>query len=276
VFHHDPFSAHAGAVDTLAGYGIAPPPEWSALRARFSAYGTIDKPMAARLAAAILEPKSSADIAELRALALAEESATNLDEGAVTAAVRDAVHDLLLALYKPVALKNYKAVAAQFDDAAKAFVKAANVIDPEATSDAIVYRDDKTRQAWLAAAVAAKELDELVPVLAAAAELAGAPAGTSLRQSAADGLVLALTTHAGMLHRRRIWEAWAAVGTCGRWSALHRLGATIRAHRDPTSLTEYRAPRPYSVTWLNGGERRVVDPEDNPKAPLVEHDWSAV
>lgn len=274
MFHHDPFGAHTQCADALANFGIAPPAAWTALRDRFAAFLATDKPMTARLVAAVVDPNSSADIPALRAAALAEEVANNMTEGAVNAVVRAAVHERLRALYEPAAAKNYKTVASQFDDAAKSFTKAANTVDPETGSDAIVHTDDRTRQSWFAAAVAAQQLDELVPVLAAAAELAGAPAGTSHRGPDADPLVLALTTDPDKLHRRRVWEAWAAAGTCGRWSALHRLGATIRTHRDPSRLTPYRPPQPIHVLMLNGGRREIVDPEDNPNTELAEHDWS--
>src|SRR5262249_1620734 len=47
--------------------------------------------------------------------------------------------------------------------------------------------------------------------------------------------------HKHNLHRRRLWEAWKAVGErCGRWSALAGLGARIRA----ADLEGYRTPKP--------------------------------
>jgi len=55
------------------------------------------------------------------------------------------------------------------------FTAAAVRCDPELDGAAIVGAADETRRAWLDAAVVAVELDKLVPVLAAAANLPACP-----------------------------------------------------------------------------------------------------
>jgi hypothetical protein len=93
--------------------------------------------------------------------------------------VRKAVLARLIELYAKVAAVNYGKVAAQFDTVAARFTAAAGCCDPELDGAAIVGAADETRRAWLDAAVVAVELDRLVAVLSAAAQLAGVPATAS-------------------------------------------------------------------------------------------------
>jgi len=118
-------------------------------------------------------------------------------------------------------------------------------------------------------------------VLTAAAVLAGICDDS-------DESVIALVVDAAEADRRDVWAAWhiesteaAAARTaranlpftdsplptrsrCGRWSALLRLGVTLRAHPADEEFTTYRKPRPMGVMVTNGpaGPVRVpVDPE---------------
>jgi hypothetical protein len=79
----------------------------------------------------------------------------------------------LIELYSEVADTNYGKVAAVFDATANDFTAATKRCDPETDGDAIVGRPDSVRTAWLDAAKHAAELDRMVPVLRAAAELCG-------------------------------------------------------------------------------------------------------
>ena len=101
--------------------------------------------------------------------------------------------------------------------------------------------------------------------LQAAAALAGTP------DTEKGEVMIALTIDAAGLHRRRVWEAWRHVaGRTGRWGALLRIGATIRAH-DLDGFTPYRPPRPMEVKQVPHGIgiRQVPqDPEDD-EVPAV-------
>ncbi|KAA1243113.1 hypothetical protein F0Q45_25855 [Mycobacterium simiae] len=285
----DPFYSHIAAVDVVAAHGIAPPREWSALRARFEAFLSTQHPCTARLAAEIVRP-SGADVDVLRAAALAEHYPEH--EHNVTAVVRSAVHSELLRLVAPTAARAYRAVAKEFDAVAAKFIAAAKVADPDLGSEEIVYCPESQRQAWLSAAVLAVELDGLTPVLYAAATLTGAPAEVASPLTDADTWRLPLVTNPGALHRRRVWEAWQATGRCGRWAALHKLSAEIRAHAKPEALQPYAQPEPFIVKYEpgpKGGHQKVVyDPHDSDQPGvlhrvgrrLVRHDsqreeWSA-
>jgi hypothetical protein len=118
--------------------------------------------------------------------------------------------------------------------------------------------------------VFATTLDRLVPVLSAAAQLCGMPESVGRDGGGRDAILLPLVCDPGALHRRRVWEAFAAKGRCGRWSALVELGARIRAAELDT-FSVYRAPRPkqYRVvpgsTTTYGATMHWFDPEDAPE-----------
>src|SRR5262249_19780179 len=95
--------------------------------------------------------------------------------------------------------------------------------DPESDSDSIVGQHDSVRTGWLDAAKHAARLDWVVPVLCAAIEICGISA---VDDNASQPLLIDTSN----LHRRRVWEAWKAVGVrCARWSGLAGLAARIRA-----------------------------------------------
>lgn len=258
--HRDPYLAHISAVDTLVAAGIAAPPEWTALRGRWDDFVTTDSPVAQRLTSAILNG-TEAELPVLRALALAEEAAGPTHVAAINNRARVSVTRRLRELYSPVAQQNYQAIAARFDRQAAEFTTAASVIDPEAPADTVVTADAKIRKAWTDSLLAAQQLTQLIPVLQAAAELAGHPAATAES-------VLPLVCDPGQAHRRRVWEAWESNGRCGRWSALNAVGVSIRAAQ-LADLAPYRKPRPMEEQWVQvdrGQHRRIiVDPEDSPQ-----------
>jgi hypothetical protein len=170
-----------------------------------------------------------------------------------------------------VAAANYAKVAAEFDRVAGEFTTAAVAGNPEADASALVGEADPARKGWLDAAVYAAELDRLVPVLQAAAELCGI-------DTRDDTWLLPLVIDTTGMHRRRVWEAWQVEGgRCGRWAALAGLGAQIRAaeldgfepYRTPKPLIRKQFPKPgpgnrgiYDVV--------IVDPEDPDYTPPVE------
>ena len=153
-----------------------------------------------------------------------------MTEAAVTSAVAAAVHGRLVELYQPVAARNYRSVAKEFNEAADRFTAAARTIDPESDSDAVLRAAGGARQVWFTSGETAEQLDKLSPVIYAAAELVpGAPSGIAKLVEESDGLRLALLCDPRKTHVRRVWEAFkTSGGRCGRWSRAASLG-----HRDP-------------------------------------------
>ncbi len=103
------------------------------------------------------------------------------------------------------------------------FTEQARLTNLEASAAEAHTLPEDQRQAWLAGEQAAHRLDKLLPVLTAAAQLAGLAINDD---SALIGLCCQIPPEA---HRRRCWEAWLASGRCGRWSKLISLGVTIKA-----------------------------------------------
>ncbi len=239
-----------------------------ALRDRFARFTAITNPCRERLAAEIVAP-TGADIATLRAAALAEEAADSGDEASVTSVVSSAVLAELVSLYQPVGQRNYKTIADRFDQAARSFTAAVSIYDPAVDSSAVIRLSERERSAWLGAEVCANELDELLQPLAAAAFLAGAPGAICVLNEDAAALQLPLTVDVDKLHVRKAWAAWADTTTrCGRWAAIHPLGAKIRANGSPDRLQPYAQPQPLTVNWeispRGNYEKKTTDPHDSP------------
>jgi len=240
----------------LVDAGIAMPAEITALRQRLTDFASISgHPCRDRLVAALAA--GDTDITELRAAALAE---TENSTHQLVTAVAAEIHQLVTAAYARVAEANYDALAQRFDTEAAAFSKSSTAVDPETPANQMVAAPAKERQAWLDAELRASTMTNLLPALAAAARLAGV--------DVRDRDALALTVNPGTLHRRRVWEAWNSHGErCGRWSALHTLGATLRAcplhdyepYAEPLPLEtrQERVKAPYV-----GIRQVVVDPHD--------------
>jgi hypothetical protein len=110
--------------------------------------------------------------------------------------------------------------------------------------------------------VHARKLTEMLPVLKAAAVLAG------LRLAETEPEVeIPLVADVRGLHKRRVYESWHTSGRrCGDWSALHRQGAKLRAHPNPEGMQAYLPPRPYETMWRDStkghAEKVMRDPED--------------
>lgn len=228
-------------VATVESAGVVLPPEWAELKARFDNLAALrdECPMLARLTDAVLPGDTSADIPQLRALALAEASRIGTEQ--VTNHVRRHVFEKLRALYGPAAPKNYRAIAQRFDKAAKEFSDAAALADPEADPATMIDQPDKVRKAWLSAELLASELTRLVAPLSAAAALCG------VKGVNREPVQLALVCDPGRAHRRRAWEAFLCrTGRCGKWAALRRLNIPIRAYpaEGLGNFEAYREPRP--------------------------------
>ncbi|MGA7054528.1 MAG: hypothetical protein WBZ37_25325, partial [Mycobacterium sp.] len=197
-------------------------------------------PLRERLTNAIINDTDD-DIAELKALVCAEVLAAPGNQGsaAVTAGV---VHELKR-LYSDAAPDNYRAVAKQFDNAAKRFTDLAELVDVEGDAAALLNEPDKTRQAYQDAESFANQVTRLLPAMAAAMTLAtGVDVFLGHQQ-----LMLPLCVDVDSGKRKDLWTAWDVknTGRTGRWGALHAAGATIRAHPLDVRLTEHRRPLPY-------------------------------
>jgi hypothetical protein len=167
----DPLSRHLELVSAVRPF--APPPaEWDSLVRRlrdFRAQGST--PMRDKLIDAILRGGADeARIAELRALAESEAAPIN---PTLMQIVQGAVQAELFAIYEPIALDAYTAVAEAFDERAAKFAAAAAKVDVELDSEAVVGLPAAARTGWIDAVGHAGALDELLVLLVAAAELAG-------------------------------------------------------------------------------------------------------
>ncbi len=256
------YAKHTRLVKAVAAGGVEPPKAWTALNERFTAFVADKGDATERLTRAVIEGDAEA-ISALRPLALTEALADAQPQiaGMVNTAVRTAVLNELTNTWARHADATYKSLAAKFDTAAKKFIAAADLADPEADAETILTGSDKARTAWTEAPMIAAQLDELMPALHAAAVLCG-----TISAKGSDPLtLLPMTVDVINQHRRHLWTAWRSDGRAGRWSALVALGATIRAHPDPASIEPYRTPKPYETrTQTTAGETRVyqVDPED--------------
>ena len=164
----DAYNEHTKRVRALEQAGIAPPDEWVAVRRRFDEFLALKTPARQRLIEAIIDPDGE-DIAVLRAAAYSEMNIVP----AVNHHVKAAVLEALVQAYGPVSRSNFKKVATQFDDAARCFTAAVNVVDPERPAELMVNAPQGQRTAWSQAPLHSSKLDALVPVMVAAAELCG-------------------------------------------------------------------------------------------------------
>ena len=261
----EPLDQHIKLVDLIAALA-PPPPDWVAVRDRWDQFMELAAvPIRDRLVSAIVG--GDGDIPMLRALACSEAGAGSRAD--VIVEVRGRVYPELIRLYAEAAADNYALVGKQFDSVAAKFTTAAGKCgDHEASSEDVVGQPNTVRDAWLDAAKHAAELDRLVPVLRAAAELAGI-------STADDTVLLPLLVDPGDAHRRRVWEAFKADGVrTGRWGALAGLGVRIRAC-ELLELAPYRLPKPlvHKQFPAAGPDNRgvyqavTIDPEDEGYEP---------
>lgn len=260
MLYANPLYTHKTSVATLTSVGIEPPAEWLELAARFSDFAELPGDAALGLLTDAIVNGTKADTGTLWALAIAESQNNPQSTAAVRNHVQAAVVRRLHELYAQSAMTNFTKVCDMFDAAAKRLTAAAKVVDIDSDAERVVNADDKVRTAWSDALMAARELDKLVAVLAAAAELAGANVRT-------PEALFALTIDPGTVKRRTAWEAHdSEPGRCGKWNALLAAGCTIRAHRKLDTLQPYRRPQPMQEKWVQlsrGTHQRVmVDPEE--------------
>jgi hypothetical protein len=239
-----------------------------------------------------------ADIKAAYAMALAEY--TPAAEDVLTPTYAAALAELQR-IYGPSARAHYRVVRDRFNTTAKAFASCAKLVDPGVGADNVIG-DSHALEAWKDAAVHAAALDDLVEVVAAAAELVRGPAEPSGLGISAVPFLLPLLVGVDGVHKRRAYEAWMDAPEqktgplttptiaaqpapeptrCGKWCRLHRIGAPIRAIDDPTGVEMYGPPQPIGVRQTQpapvGTDVRKptwerFDPEDDqvtPRRPLA-------
>lgn len=291
ALHRNPQVPFETRLRVVSAAGVPLPVELIELRDRAKDFQRISAPTAMRqkLAAAIVaDDHTDRDL--LLAAALAESTATPRQLAELREYVRLEINREIRRIYAGVATDIYVAVAAKFNARAESLTAAAKAVDVELPADAAIGLDTKLQKLWVSAAEDATALTKLLPAIHSAAVLA------EVCDAGAD-CVLPLTVDTGELHRRRVWDAWETEGReadaeraaksstpfsvprdvtrsrTGRWGALLRLGATIRAC-PPDSFTPYRRPVPLEERTVDqdGHNVRVtVDPEDpdyQPPAPV--------
>lgn len=274
ALHRDFQAGFEQRLRLVTAAGVTLPDEIGVLRERLRAFqDTSGAGVRDRLAQAVIDGDTT-DRDLMYAAALAEIAASPPAVADLREVVRVQVNRAIRAAYAEVAVPTYRAIAAEFDKAAEKLHTAAAAVDIELDPAVVIDAPDKQRQAWRSAGSACGDLARLAPSLWAAAVLAGSP-------DSAEAEVFVMVDP-GDAHRREVWAAWeieqteakaaraAASGSifttntvtrsrCGRWGALVRTGATIRAC-PPDQFTEYRKPRPM-VEQVRDGKRVMVDPE---------------
>ena len=232
------FAKHIEMVRVVADAGVELPAEWLALSRRLDDYQALESTAAQRLAAQVVDPQKGVDMTLLRALALAELTEAPGNVAAMNREVNTAVETRMLEIYGGAAAGIYGEVAAKFDSAASELMACASVVDVNADPALLIAApDEDQRQAWLSAAVAAAHCDALLGPLVAAAQLSGAKmdrADPNLAQQWWSaplhvGAVIALCVDTTGLKVRDLYAAWDAEGRCGRFGALAKMGAQLRA-----------------------------------------------
>lgn len=231
VHVRDPLPAHLADAAAVESAGFTPPAQWLAVRQRWAEFIDLATPHVDLVLRQITN--GTGDIATLRAAALAELTATGEVDAELRNQLANRVYHELSALWPSV--KAYAAAAKAFDLAAKAF--------------------DGTNET---------ALDHAAIAVAAAARLCGAE--PNVAKWASDRLQFTLCVDPRRAHLRRLVTAFVVPGEAqreygkGRWSALHELGAQLRAATDPLRP----APElPAHVTCVD--EHRVIqrwDPLD--------------
>jgi hypothetical protein len=193
-----------------------------------------------------------ADVAVLWGAACAEFAMPGQTKNDMLDLVRQRVNSAIRERYAAVAVNNFQTIGARFDDAAKGFTAAASAVDPTTPAEIVVAGSDKIRQAWQASATHAAELSKLLPVLKAAAELAGlcGPDHDDALDLCVDGTgiereqlldawrteeaeALAARQHANSPFSR----ATPTFTRGGRWTALVTVGGAIIRARQPAMAT---------------------------------------
>jgi hypothetical protein len=241
----EPLRGHLSDAAAVEPY-VSLPDAWVALRQRWSDYLLIATPCRDRLIDTVIS--GTGDTAGWLAAALAEQD-TGGARTEINVHVAAAVNTELARLFEPNARPMYRSIAALFNSAAQ--------------------RRDYG------------QLDELLPVLCAAARLCGADPDVAATGS--QRLGLGLTVEPRKAHLRKVAQAF---GQTDRWQTLTDLGVTIRAADNPLTTYPELPPRMRCIDTdrrvtshdpLDGplptGWRGDIDGWENPQTPTS---WSVV
>ena len=260
-YNPDPKTEFTTRIKILTDHGITLPEPFDALQRRLADFENLATPLRDRLVDAVVNgtPTKNVGIASLYAQAVAE--ALDARESApVRRAVADTAHQKLVQIYSETAATNYQVIAREWDSIAATFTQQASIVDLELPALEAVALPEPQRQAWLAGEQTAHQLDQLLPVLTAAAQLAGLPIDNDPQRI---GLCCHIPPEA---HRRRAWEAWQSSGRCGRWSALLALDGVAVKAAAVDGFTPYNEPEPLELRQqqiAEGVHRNYkVDPHD--------------
>jgi hypothetical protein len=257
------FTEYLRRIDALTDAGIDPTRPFQELRDRYDRYRQMPRAGAQRLADALILPRKGDDLNWLSAHAYAESAAETFPpvQATVDNTVSQAIEARLRELYQPHAERNHATAQARFDAiAAELSAAAATGVDLETTdATTVAAMTDEQRAAWASAPTVASQLDSALAVLVITAALAGVTADME------SGSLITLAVSPVDMGRRELWAAWEDTGRCGRWSALAKLGAKIRA-ADLPDVVAYRRPKelehrlvPTSETGIY--DSVIVDPE---------------
>jgi len=254
-------SSYLSSIDALTAQGAIVTDAFEAVRRGWKAANS--DATTADLEARILEAIVIGDAGKVEQAMMAAQLAKG-DRGAIRGRIARAVLPALRAAYAESAAANYASFAVMYDKAAAKLAACASKVDIELPAEKIVGLSASERAGWMDAALAAKEVDRLFAVLVDAATLAG------IRDADSNpGTRIALATDPGTAHRRRVHEAWASKGRCGRWAALLALGVSLRAAA-VDAFTPYGDPAPITIRQVSvamgagvHGTRQIpIDPED--------------
>lgn len=252
-------------VDAIVAQGGTVSESFTQIRAGWTAANS--NPTQQDLEARVFEAISSGDAALVEAAVLAA-TVAKLDRSQIRERAARAVLLALRTGYAATAGANYATVAKGYDEAADRLTACASAVNIETPAEAMVSLSTKEREAWVAAAVTAAGLDTLLAAFVNAANLGGVQ--TADRSGATlNGALIALCCDPGAAHRRRVYEAWASSGRCGRWAALIALGCKLKA-ASLDGFAPYAECRPLEIRQVRAGAgiRQVpFDPEDRDYRP---------
>lgn len=180
------------------------------------------------------------------------------------AAERATLATLRLA-YRATATANYHAVAAWYNDQAKALAEDVAAVDIAARAEDVISGTAKARTAWEYAPLHAQALEQAATVLHEAAYLAEVQLHHTTHERHTDQR-LALTLDPSTLGIRELWSLWdqEEEHRAGRYGALAAAHVKLRA-ADIDDFAPHRRPKPFETTYVPSGRgHRAVqlDPED--------------
>jgi hypothetical protein len=240
-------------VDIILAAGGTVTPEYVRLTERLELFTEVGTDNASRLIAAVTGNATAEEMLELHSLAIGVAASTSIHRATVRNAVLETINRSLVEEYAKTAHANFGTLRQLFNKHAKNYTAAHTIVPATTNAAELVTASDKVRNAWAQAQTLGPTMNNLVPLLITAAELAGI-------RFTHPNQPIALVADVTGLHRRRAWEAYAQ-----GWTALLELGATLTV----CALEEYEdyaepAPMETRQEWMGIGFRNLDhDPEDH-------------